>query len=279
VLDAHQHFWEVARGDHVWVSPEYPALFGDFGPRELAPLMRENGVTGTVLVQAAETEDETDYLLAIADRTDFILGVVGWLDMLADDFGDRLEHYRRKPKWVGVRPMLQSHEPSLIADPRFRGALKIVAQEKVPFDILTFPRHLPAMIEALEATPGVHGIIDHISKPDMTQPLGGEWRASMQTLAAMPNIYCKVSGLPTEAGADWTADRIRPFVEFVAEAFGPKRLVFGSDWPVCRLAATYGQVVELAKDILGRLYGPEDMTAIMETNGKAFYRLPQTSGR
>jgi len=273
MLDAHQHFWEVARRDHEWVSPEYPALFDDFGPDQLAPLMKEAGVTGTVLVQAAETEDETDYLLGIAARTDFILGVVGWLDMLAPDFGERLDHYRGKPKWVGLRPMLQAHEPTVIADPRFRDALRIVAQRDVPFDILTFPRHLPATIEALRATPGVHGIVDHISKPDMTGPLDGEWCAAIEVLAAMPNIHCKISGLPTEAGADWTADRIRPFVEFIAHAFGPKRLVFGSDWPVCRLAASYGQVVGLAKDILGRLYGPEDMQAIMETNGKAFYRL------
>jgi len=279
MLDAHQHFWEVARGDHVWVSPDYPALFGDFGPAELAPLMRDNGVTGTVLVQAAETEGETDYLLGIAERTDFILGVVGWLDMLADDFGDRLEVYRAKPKWVGVRPMLQSHEPELIAEPRFRRALSIVAERDVPFDILTFPRHLPAMIEALRATPGVHGIIDHISKPEMAKPIGGQWCADMQALAAMPNIYCKVSGLPTEAGPDWTADRIRPFVEFVAKAFGPKRLVFGSDWPVCRLAATYGQVVDLVRETLGAIYGPEDMTAIMETNGMAFYRLKDQRAR
>lgn len=273
MLDAHQHFWEVARGDHEWVSPDYPALFGDFGPKELAPLMKETGVTGTVLVQAAETEDETDYLLGIANRTDFILGVVGWLDMLADDFDDRLDHYRGKRKWVGLRPMLQSHDPSMIADPRFRVALKQVAQRGVPFDILTFPRHLPAMIDALRATPGVHGIIDHISKPDMTRPLDAGWCAAIETLASMPNIYCKVSGLPTEAGADWSAERIRPFVAFVAKAFGPRRLVFGSDWPVCGLAASYAQVVALARGILGSIYGAEDMHAVMETNGKAFYRL------
>lgn len=273
MLDAHQHFWEVARRDHVWVSPDYPALYDDFGPAELAPLMQAAGVTHTVLVQAAETEDETDYLLEIANQTDFILGVVGWLDMLAEDFDDRLDCYRGKPKWVGLRPMLQSHDPSMIYDPRFRLALRRVAECNVPFDILTFPRHLPALIDALEETPGVHGIIDHISKPDMTRPLDEEWKAAIRALARMPNIHCKISGLVTEAGADWSAERIRPFVEFVAAAFGPRRLVFGSDWPVCRLAASYAEVIALARDILGNLYGPEDMKAIMETNGRAFYRL------
>jgi L-fuconolactonase len=279
MLDAHQHFWEIARGDHEWVRPDLPALYGDFGPNELAPLMKAAGMTSTVLVQAAETEDETDYLLEIANRTDFILGVVGWLDMLNDDFDDRLEHYRGKPKWVGLRPMLQSHESSMIDDARFRSALRRVAQLNVPFDILTFPRHLPAMIDALQATPGLHGIIDHISKPDMTRPLDSEWCAAMETLARMPDIHCKISGLVTEAGDNWSAERIRPFVEFVAKAVGPKRLVFGSDWPVCRLAASYAEVVDLTQGLLGNIYRADDMRAIMETNGKAFYRLTQRGAR
>lgn len=279
MLDAHQHFWSVARRDHAWLTPDYAPLNHDFGPEELAPLMKEVGVTHTVLVQAAETEDETDWLLEIAGRTDFILGVVGWLDMLAEDFANRLEHYIRRPKWVGLRPMLQSHEPSLIADPRFRRALGLVAERGVPFDILTFPRHLPAMIEALRATPGVRGIVDHISKPDMTRPIDPGWCRSIEALAALPNIHCKISGLATEAGADWSAERIRPFVEFVARAFGPGRLVFGSDWPVCRLAASYAQSFELARGILASLFGAEDMEAIMETNGRAFYRLGEAGGR
>lgn len=275
MLDAHQHFWKVDRADHDWLTPEYPALFGDFGPNELAPLMQNTGMTSTVLVQAAETEDETDYLLEIADKTDFILGVVGWLDMMSDNFADRLDHYSGKSKWVGLRPMLQSHEPAVIEDPRFLHALSVVAERGIPFDILTFPRHLPAMIEALRVAPGVHGIIDHISKPDMTKSLDREWCNSMEVLARMPGLYCKISGLVTEAGADWNADRIRPFVEVVAHAFGPERLVFGSDWPVCRLAASYEQVVELAHDLLGRIFSSGEVEAIMNTNGRTFYRLEE----
>jgi L-fuconolactonase len=274
MLDAHQHFWSLARRDHVWLSPEYPALNHDFGPEQLLPLMKKAGITHTVLVQAAETEDETDYLLDIARQNDFILGVVGWIDMLSDTFPERLEHYLKQEKWVALRPMLQTRDPEEIALPVFRRSLKVVAERKVPFDILTFPRHLPYMIDALKATPGVHAIIDHISKPDMKGgPMDGDWCASMATLAAMPNVHCKISGLVTEAGADWTVERIRPFVEFVADAFGPKRLVFGSDWPVCLLAASHAQVVDLARAILGNLFGPEDLRAIFETNGKAFYRL------
>ncbi|WP_112310708.1 amidohydrolase family protein [Pseudogemmobacter bohemicus] len=273
MLDAHQHFWKVSRGDYGWMSPDLTALYRDFGPGDLEPLMRAAGITQTVLVQAAETLAETDFLLDIAAKTDFVAGVVGWIDMLGADFAARLDHYTAQPKWVGLRPMLQEHEPSLIADPRFRASLAEVARRGTPFDILTFPRHLPGMVDALRATPGIHAILDHISKPDMTGPVDEAWAKGIRALAAVPGLHCKISGLVTEAGADWTPDRIRPFVTLVAEAFGPGRLVFGSDWPVCTLAASHGQVVDLARDLLGSLYGPEAMQGIMQDNGLRFYRL------
>ncbi|WP_283178856.1 amidohydrolase family protein [Gemmobacter sp. 24YEA27] len=273
MLDAHQHFWKVSRGDYGWMSPELTALYRDFGTEDLEPLMRASGITQTVLVQAAETEAETEFLLDIAAKTNFVAGVVGWIDMLASDFAARLDHYAARPKWIGLRPMLQEHDPALIADPRFRASLAEVALRGTPFDVLTFPRHLPAMVEALQATPGLHAILDHISKPDMTGPVDAEWAAGIRALATVPGLHCKISGLVTEAGADWTPDRIRPFVTLVAEAFGPERLVFGSDWPVCTLAASHGQVVDLARDLLGSLYAPETMQGIMQDNGLRFYRL------
>jgi L-fuconolactonase len=248
-------------------------LYRDFGPADLSPLIEKAGVTRTVLIQAAETEAETNFLLDIASRTDFVAGVVGWVDMLADDFPARLAHYAAQPKWVGIRPMLQEHDPSLIDDPRFHPALAEIARRGIPFDILTFPRHLSAIIQAIQATPGLHAILDHISKPDMTRSIDEKWCGEIKALAALPGVHCKISGLVTEAGAGWSIDRIRPFVEFVAHAFGPDRLVFGSDWPVCTLAASYAQVLELAQSILGNLYGPEQMHAIFESNGQRFYRL------
>jgi L-fuconolactonase len=273
MLDAHQHFWKVDRGDYGWMTPDLKPLYRDFGPGDLSPLLERAGVARTVLIQAAETEAETDFLLEIAARTDFVVGVVGWLDMLADNFAARLAYYSTRPKWVGIRPMLQEHDPSLIMDRRFCAALAEVARRGIPFDILIYPRHLSAMAEAVKATPGLHAIVDHISKPDMTRSMDAAWCSEIEALAAVPEVYCKISGLVTEAGTDWNIDRIRPFVEFVAHAFGPERLVFGSDWPVCTLAAEYAVVVELARGILRNLYGPEQMQAIMETNGQRFYRL------
>lgn len=275
MLDAHQHFWSIARGDYAWMTPDLKPLLRDFGPDDLRPLLRKAGITQTVLVQAAETEAENDYLLQIAARTDFVAGVVGWLDMLAEDFPERLDHYAAEPKWIGLRPMLQGHDPALIADPRFRASLAEVARRGIPFDILTFPRHMPAMIEALHATPGLHAILDHISKPDMTKPMEAAWAEGITAFAAIPGLYCKISGLVTEAGPDWSAERIRPFVEHVARAFGPGRLVFGSDWPVCTLAASHAEVVDLARSILSELFEAEEMQKIMQTNGLRFYRLDE----
>lgn len=275
MLDAHQHFWTLARGDYGWLTPEDAALYRDFGPEDLWPQMQAAGITQTILVQAAETEAETEHLLDIAARTGFVAGVVGWLDMLAPDFAARLDAFRARPKWVGLRPVLQDHEPALITDPRFRDALAHVARRGVRFDILTRPTHLPAMIEALRAVPDLHAILDHISKPDMTAPMDAGWRAGIEALAAMPGLHCKISGLVTEAGPDWSAARIRPFLRHVAGAFGPDRLVFGSDWPVCTLAASYAEVLDLARGLLSEMFGSEEMAGIMQGNGLRFYGLPR----
>jgi len=273
MLDAHQHFWKNDRGDYTWMTPDLKPLRRDFGPDDLVPLLKRAGITRTVLVQAAETEAETDFLLEIGARTNFVAGVVGWLDMLADNFPARLAHYSTQPKWIGLRPLVQDHDPAQIDEPRFRAALAEIARRGIPFDIVTRPRHLSAMVRAVQATPGLHAILDHISKPDMTRSMDAKWCSDIEALAAVPGVHCKISGLVTEAGTDWTIDPIRPFVEFVARAFGPDRLVFGSDWPVCTLVASYAQVFDLARSILGNLYGPEQMRAIMETNGQRFYRL------
>lgn len=273
MIDAHQHFWSVARGDYAWMTPDLGPLLRDFGPGDLAPLMAAAGIERTVIVQAAETEAETDFLLAIAARTPFVAGVVGWIDMQAPGFPERLSHYLARPKWLGLRPMLQDHEPDRMRTPAFRAALAEVARRDVPFDILTYPRHLPAFREALATVTGLRGILDHLSKPDMTRDDREAWEAHVGALAFVPTIMCKVSGMVTEAGPGWTPERIRPFVRHVAQAFGPDRLVFGTDWPVCTLAASHGEVVSLARTLLGELYGPEDLQMIFETNARRFYRI------
>jgi L-fuconolactonase len=273
MLDAHQHFWRPERGDYGWLTPETGVLYRDFLPADLLPLMRAAGITRSIAVQAAETEAETDFLLALAAETEFVAGVVGWLDMTEAGFPARLAYYRAQPKWLGLRPMLQEHPPEEILDPRFRAALAEVARQDVPFDILTFPRHLPALRQVLAEVPDLSGIIDHISKPLMTESGLGDWAGHMTALGAHPRLMCKISGMVTEAGGDWSADRIRPFLRHAAQAFGPERLVFGTDWPVCTLAASHGEVVGLARALLAELYDAAELEKIFETNGARFYRL------
>jgi L-fuconolactonase len=273
MLDAHQHFWSVARGDYHWMSPEVGPLYRDFGPDDLAPLLQRAGVTRTIIVQAAETEAETEYMLGIAARTPFVAGVVGWLDMYRTDFPERLAAFRDRPKWVGLRPMLQDHEPELILDPVFLDNLAHVAREKVAFDILTHPRHLPATIEALRRAPGLHGVVDHLSKPAIADRAFEPWAGHMAEIALHPTIHCKISGMITEASRNWSLDDFRPYVAHVADCFGPQRLIFGSDWPVATLAGSYADVVALARTLLSERFGPDDLRGIFETNGAAFYRV------
>ncbi|WP_210526171.1 amidohydrolase family protein [Rubellimicrobium arenae] len=271
MLDAHQHFWTVARGDYGWMTPDLGPLLKDFGPEDLAPLMGRAGITRTILVQAAETEAETDFLLDLAQRTDFVAGVVGWLDMTSTDFPARLAAYRARPKWVGLRPMLQEHEPDHIRNPVLRANLRHVEAAGVPFDILTHTRHLPVATEVLAEVPRLRAVLDHLSKPRIAHGELDPWRAQIDALASMPNVSCKVSGMVTEAGADWTLYDFRSFVGHVARAFGPGRLMFGTDWPVCTLAASHAEVVLLARTLLSEMFGPEDLKQIFETNAAAFY--------
>lgn len=275
-VDAHQHFWRIARGDYHWMGDHVAPLLRDFGPEDLEPLLRRAGIGRTVLVQAAATEAETDYLLEIAAGTDFVAGVVGWLDMESDRFPERLEVYRANPYFVGLRPMLEGLEDAYILRPRVLENLAHVARSGLPFDILTFPRHLPHVLEALRQTPGLRAVVDHLSKPLIKDGTLDPWRADIAAIAAFPNVSCKVSGIVTEASADWSLEDLRPFVDHVVACFGPERLIFGSDWPVSTLAATYGEVVNAARTLLGGHFGPADMDRIFGGNAVDFYGLNRT---
>lgn len=275
MLDSHQHFWKIARGDYGWMGPHVAPLLRDFLPDDLRPLMARTGITRTIVVQAAETEAETDFLLDLAENTDFIAGVVGWLDMDDAAFPERLAHYRNNPYFVGLRPMLQELEDDdFILRPRVLKHLALVAEAGLAFDILAFTRHLPHVAKALAATPGLRAVVDHIAKPEIAAGSLDPWRERIAEIAAFPNAACKVSGMVTEASPDgWTLEQLRPYVDHVASIFGPERLMFGSDWPVATLAANYGEVNNAARVLLGVHFGPADMARIFESNGATFYRV------
>ncbi|KQT52447.1 MULTISPECIES: amidohydrolase family protein [unclassified Aureimonas] len=278
-IDSHQHFWQVARGDYGWMGEHVAPLLRDFLPDDLRPHLARAGIDRTILVQAAETEAETDFLLGIAERTDFVAGVVGWLDMEAETFPERLEHYAGNPLFVGLRPMLQGLEDdAFILRPRVLDHLRLVAEMDVAFDILTFPRHLPHVAKALEAVPGLRAVVDHLSKPSIAAGDLDPWRADLAAVAAFPNVSCKVSGMVTEAAEDWRPEAFRPFVAHVADIFGEDRLMFGSDWPVATLAASYAEVGALARTLLGEHFGPAALAKIFGDNAAAFYGKGRSFG-
>ncbi len=275
ILDTHQHYWKVARGDYHWMSPEVKALCRDFLPADLQPELERNGVAATIVVQAAETEAETRFLLDLARQTPSIAGVVGWLELDRGDFVQRLADLRRDPAFLSVRPMIQDLEDDRwILHPRVLDSLRYLQEEQFPIDLLTLPRHLPYLIDALEQVPQLHAVINHLSKPFIQKGETEPWASHMQQLSSYSGIHCKLSGMVTEANhANWTPADLRPYVEHAFHAFGPQRLMYGSDWPVCTLAASYTEVLNALRSLLSDLATPEDTQAIFFDNGKTFYRV------
>ncbi len=273
MIDAHQHFWRPDRGDYGWMEGADPIIRRDYLPDDLAPVLRRFGVSGTVLVQAAPTLAETEFMLGLADEHAFILGVVGWLDFEAENFPADLARLKMRPKLAGLRPMLQDlDDDQWILRPAVLDALARLADDGIAFDILALPRHLPFVAEALERTPGLRAVVDHLAKPPVASGVMEPWKTNISRLAAMPNVYCKLSGLISEASHDaWSVSDLVSYVDHAAAAFGADRLMWGSDWPVCRLAGEYGDVLTAAMLSL-----PPAMRAdpgIFGANAQRFYRL------
>jgi len=240
-IDAHQHFWRPSRGDYDWLTPEaHPAICRKFLPRDLAPLLEDAGIERTVLVQAAPTLAETEYLLGLATETPFVAGVVGWADFEAPDAAARIETAVKNPALLGLRPMLQDlDDDAWILRPEIAPALDAMQVAGLRFDALVTPRHLPHLARFLAGRPGLQVVIDHGAKPDIAGGALDEWAALMRAIAVETPAYCKLSGLVTEAGGKWTEEKLLPYVEVLLEAFGPARLMWGSDWPVVNEAGGY----------------------------------------
>lgn len=274
-IDAHQHFWQVARGDYRWLTPERGVLYRDFGPADLAPLLARVGIDRTIVVQAAPTVAETEYLLALAEQHAMIAGVVGWLDMEADDFSRQLARLRRHPKFVGVRPMIQDvPDDAWMIRPQVKKSFAVLSAEGVPFDFLTFPRHLPYVLQVLYEFPRLRAVVDHLSKPPIAEGLLDPWREQIARVAEHPNVMCKLSGMVTEADhRRWRPADLAPYVHHVMQHFGPRRVMFGSDWPVCLLAADYPQVYGALREALGEWLTAHTEPLIFGANAADFYGI------
>jgi L-fuconolactonase len=278
-IDAHQHFWKVSRGDYHWMSPNLAILYRDFMPEDLLPLLKQLGFDKSIVVQAAQTVAETDFLLELAKQHEFIAGVVGWLDLESAQFEQQFARYRKVEKFIGLRPMLQDlDDDAWICRPQVLGNLKLVAEARFPFEFLTYTRHIPYVLRALEAVPGLHAVIDHISKPEIKTRKLEPWKTLMAEAAKHPNLFCKLSGMITEADhASWGVDDLRPYLEHVVGSFGWDRVLFGSDWPVCLLAGYYAQVYGALREVLSSQLDAEREAKVFGQNAARFYQLKNAS--
>ena len=273
-VDAHHHVWSLARGDYAWLTPALAPIYRDYSLKDLRPLREQAGVTATVLVQAAPSIAETRYLLGIAERSDDVVkGVVGWVDLGSPTAIPTLTHFARNPLFKAVRPMLQDMpDPAWILRAEVGRALAALPRLGVRFEALVKPAQLPALLTMLDRNPDLAVVIDHTAKPDVANGIGEPWTRHMRAIAGHPRVRCKLSGLVTEAGPGWTIDMLRPYVDFLAETFGPQRLIWGSDWPVVNLAGTY-QSWYAATVALTSGWTPEDRAALMGGTARRFYGL------
>lgn len=272
-IDAHQHFWALARGDYGWLTPDLGQIYRDFGPDDLAPLLQAQGIDGTILVQAAPTVAETEYLLSLADKTPFIKGVVGWVDFDAPDARAQIIRLATHPALVGLRPMIQDiADPNWMLGAALRPAFEAIQSNDLTFDALTLPQHLGPLRQLLARHPDMRVVIDHGSKPLIRDGVLDGWAEDMAAIARDTNAFCKLSGLVTEAAPDWTVRDLYPYVDHLLNTFGPSRLIWGSDWPVCTLASSYERWIDATDELLNAL-SSIDRSAILGGNAAKAYHI------
>jgi len=250
IIDAHQHYWKLERGDYDWLTSDLANLYRDFMPDDLRPLLTANGVVGTIAVQAAATEAETLFLLELAKTNPTILGVVGWVDMEVPDAIARIDHLLDIGGGLlkGFRPMIQDIEDiDWILKPSLDPIFKALEERDLVFDALVLPKHLRNLEARLIKHPNLRVVIDHAGKPPIAQRSRSGWIAAMKRLAQLPNVYCKLSGLVTEADNEWREADIQPYINDIFKLFSPQRVIWGSDWPVLNIASNYDVWFDLAR--------------------------------
>lgn len=273
-IDSHQHFWRYHPVKDGWITDDMAVIRRDFLPADLKPLMDANQVSGCVAVQADQSEEETFFLLGLADKHQFIRGVVGWVDLQASDVRDRLAYFSAFHKLKGFRHLVEPEEdPRFLLRPQFLAGVEALAAHGFTYDILVKPHQLEATLELITSFPHQPFVIDHLAKPYIERGIRQPWASQLEAIARYNNVYCKLSGMVTEA--DWKAWKPEDFLfytEHVLNVFGPHRVMFGSDWPVCNVAGGYNSVVQLAEQAIGHLL-PGEQERIWHKNAVDFYRL------
>ena len=276
-IDAHQHYWDPHRHDYFWMTPG-GQLDRVFAPKDLKPSLRHNGVAGTVVIQAAPTLEETDYLLAIADHEPTVLGVVGWIDFEDRTHLAALERFKRNKKFKGVRPMIQDiADVKWVLHANLTWAFDALVDLDLCFDALLHPQHVQPFLKRLVRHPDLKAVVDHAAKPQIRDSGFAAWSGDLGRLARETQCLVKLSGLATEAKSDWTENDLKPYAAFVLDAFGPSRVMFGSDWPVCLRSTSYDRWFETVA-ALTTAYTEAERTAIFGGNAARFYGLGLPTG-
>lgn len=273
-VDAHQHFWHYTLQEYGWINQDMAILQKDHLPADLAPVLESVGIEATVAVQARQTLEETQWLLELADQSPFIKGVVGWVDLRSPVLRQQLERFSLHPKFRGVRHVVQDEpDDQFVLREDFIRGLEMLAEYNLTYDILIFPRHLPVACELVGKFPDQPFVLDHIAKPFIKDGRVSPWDTDIRRLAGYSNVWCKVSGMVTEANwHQWQPLDFRPYLDVVFEAFGPHRIMFGSDWPVCTLAGTYADVAGIVSDYTQGL-SAEEQADVWGGTARKFYGL------
>jgi L-fuconolactonase len=273
-IDAHQHFWRYDPSEYGWIDDSMAVLKRDFLPADAAREMAPAGFDACVAVQARQTLEETRWLLALADDHPFIAGVVGWVDLQADRAHAQLEQLSSNPRLVGVRHIVQSEpDDRFLLRPAFCRGIGLLDAFGLAYDILVYPRHLPVAADFVARFDRQRFVLDHLGKPDVRRGAIAQWERDLRRLAEFPNVFCKLSGLVTEADwSHWSPAQLGPYLDVAFDCFGPQRLVIGSDWPVCTVAADYAQTMRVVLEYVSSR-SPEDRDAVLGGNAVRFWKL------
>jgi len=273
IIDTHQHCWQLSRAECQWPTPDLGPIYKDHLPHDLEEVARPLGVVGSVLVQSQPSDLDSDYLLALAARNEFIQAVVAWVDLKAPDAPDRIDCLAGHAKMRGLRPMLQDlKDDAWIDDAALEPAVEAMIANRITFDALVFTRHLPYLYRFARRYPELTLVLDHAAKPPIASCESRAWARNLATMAELPNVYCKLSGLVTEASLDQGLEELRPWVETLFESFGAQRLLWGSDWPVVNLAGGYAHWLTLTKRLVAPLR-TRDRQDLFSGTARKVYRL------
>lgn len=272
-IDSHQHFWKLSRGDYNWLTPDLKTLYHDFMPHQLLGELNKHQIDKTILVQAADSIDETYYMFDLMKENEFIAGVVGWLDFEAEDFKEQLLKMMQVEGFVGIRPMIQDiPDDRWVLRKKVIENIKIMHELQVPLDVLIYPRHLEVINELLKEIPDLKCVIDHLAKPQIKDDAYDNWSKGIANLSYYPNVYCKISGVITEADhKHWTVEKCRKYIKHCVNIFTEDRIMFGSDWPVCLLAGSYSDVYDTANVVIKDMLSDKGLEKFYGQNAEDFY--------